>query len=484
MASIFRQSYTTVDPNNPSKRVKKKTQYWYIDYKDADGLRKRVKGYKDKTATAQLAARLERETELAESGVIDRFKQHRKTPLAEHLTDFKQSLISGGGTAGNADLKATRIQRVFDVCKFSFIQDISASRVQSAIGSFRKTVETGKAGARTVKDLGPISTQSKHHYLQACKQFCRWLVKDRRAADNPLAHLSAGRVVKTAPRRALTADEIKTLLNSTEGGPDRAGMTGPERSMLYRLAVETGLRASELAALKVSDIDLAGRTVTLAEQHTKNKQAASLPLRADTAERLGAFLSGKTPAAAVFKMPRIQSVARMIRQDLTASGIDPADDGTGKLDFHALRHSFASLLAQSGVDVKTAQSLLRHSTPVLTFGVYTHTLRGSEQAAIDRLPGFDSGPETEQQKATGTDGKPAEAGPDSLTNQLTKNFDFSGHLVSFSGTQEGSKTDSGETEKTPISSEKTGFLAEKAERRRRDSNPRWVAPQRFSRPSP
>ena len=257
--------------------------------------------------------------ERTDSGLIDRFKHHRKTPLAEHLTDFKQSLISGGGTAGNADLKATRIQRVFDVCKFSFIQDISASRVQSAIGSFRKTVETGKAGARTVKDLGPISTQSKHHYLQACKQFCRWLVKDQRAADNPLAHLSAGRVVKTAPRRALTADEIKTLLNSTEGGPDRAGMTGPERSMLYRLAVETGLRASELAALKVSDIDLAGRTVTLAAEHTKNKRGKPA-LAGGYSGTAGRILAVRPPTV-VFRMPRIEHVSKLFKADLTAAGL-------------------------------------------------------------------------------------------------------------------------------------------------------------------
>jgi len=84
--------------------------------------------------------------------------------------------------------------------------------------------------------------------------------------------------------------------------------------------------------------------------------------------------------------------------------------------FNSLRHSFATLLVQSGVDVKTTQTLLRHSTPALTLGIYTHTLRGSEQDAIDRLPGFDSRPQSERQRATGTDGKPAET----LTNSLTK----------------------------------------------------------------
>jgi len=47
MASIFKQQYTAKDPKT-GKRVKKKTQFWYVDYKGLDGIRKRVKGYKDK----------------------------------------------------------------------------------------------------------------------------------------------------------------------------------------------------------------------------------------------------------------------------------------------------------------------------------------------------------------------------------------------------------------------------------------------------
>ncbi|HUU17865.1 MAG TPA: hypothetical protein VMW72_11990 [Sedimentisphaerales bacterium] len=63
MASIFKQQYTTKDQNG--KRVKKKSAYWYIDYKATGGTRKRIKGFKDKAATAQLAAELERKAELA-----------------------------------------------------------------------------------------------------------------------------------------------------------------------------------------------------------------------------------------------------------------------------------------------------------------------------------------------------------------------------------------------------------------------------------
>ncbi len=282
----------------------------------------------------------------------------------------------------------------------------------------------------------------------------------------------------------MTADQITLLLNKVQSEPERSGMSGIEQAMLYRLAVETGLRAGELRALKVSDFDLPGRTVTLAAKYTKNRNRASLPLKVDTAERLRTLLAGKLPTAAVFNMPRIEMISRMIQADLKAVGIEPADDGTGKLDFHSLRHSLATLLVQVGTDIKTAQSLLRHSTPNLTLGIYTHTLRGAETDAIDRLPDFDNSPLPEQAKATGTDGKTPEPLASQLTNQLTKSSDFSRPQVSFSGTTSSMKADTPINDKTPFSDEKTGFLAQK--RRGRDSNPRCglLPTRRFSKPLP
>ena len=55
-------------------------------------------------------------------------------------------------------------------------------------------------------------------------------------------------------------------------------------------------------------------------------------------------------------------------------------------DFHSLRHSFASILHQSGVSPKVAQSLLRHSTIGLTMDTYTHIGLYDERAAINSLP--------------------------------------------------------------------------------------------------
>ena len=122
---------------------------------------------------------------------------------------------------------------------------------------------------------------------------------------------------------------------------------------------------------------------------------------------LKAHLAGKLPQAKAFNMPA--KTADMIRADLEAAGIDWRDNGNGKLDFHALRHTFGTMLAASGGHPKTAQTLMRHSTIDLTMSRYTHTLTGQEAAAVNSLPDF-SQANSEAQAKTGTDDEGTKTG--------------------------------------------------------------------------
>jgi integrase len=263
-----------------------------VKYKDADGIERRVKGYTDKEATKQMAARLEKEAALANEGVVDRYKDHRLRPLKEHLEDFRRSLLAKGNTVGHADLVFARAKAVVEGCKFPFWGDISASQVAEYLAGLRN-------------DGQGISVQTSNFYLQAVKQFCRWLVDDQRVPDSPVAHLK-GLNVKTDrrhDRRALEVDEVRRLLAATATAPKRFCMAGPERAMLYRLAIETGLRSNELRSLTVSSFDLKGCMVTVAAGYSKHRREDTLPLRKETAAELQAFFSSKLPGAKVFRMP-------------------------------------------------------------------------------------------------------------------------------------------------------------------------------------
>ena len=265
------------------------------------------------------------------------------------------------------------------------------------------------------------------------------MVRDRRVTDNPLAHLPRMNVKtdRRHDRRALSVDELRRLLQAAETGPNRQGrkkngqpswhMSGLQRAALYHLAMETGLRSSELRSLtKASfDFDSDPPTVTVEAAYSKRKRRDVMPLRRETADVLRPFLATLTPATPVFKMPSKHHVAGLLlKPDLEAARqqwlIESSDDAernqrdksdylayvdhAGRYaDFHALRHSFITQLGRTGTHFKTQQDLARHSTPVLT-ARYTHGFRGDEVAAINELPNL--APTTRKnQRATGTDGR-------------------------------------------------------------------------------
>jgi len=126
----------------------------------------------------------------------------------------------------------SRLNKIVERCGFKFFSDVSATKVEALLAGWREGTEENRG----------ISAQTSNFYLTALKQFCRWMVKHQRALTNPVDHLEPlnVKVDRRRDRRALTVDEVKKLLNATASGPERYGMTGPERRLLYLLALETG----------------------------------------------------------------------------------------------------------------------------------------------------------------------------------------------------------------------------------------------------
>jgi len=391
MASVFKRKYNKVVRG---KKVKKQSKCWYVKYRDAEGIEQRVKGYPDKEATRQMAARLEKEAALAQEGVVDRYKEHRKRPLTEHLEDFQKSLLAKGNTVKHAELTLSRAETIVAGCKFTTWSDISASKVEQFLAGLR---DNGNG----------VTVTTSNYYLQSVKQFCRWLVQDGRASESPLEHLKKKKAEKTH-QRGLEPDEVRRLLEITQTAPKRFGVAGTERAMLYRIAVESGLRANEIRSLTASSFDLDNRTVCVKSTSTKNKNEAVLPLRASTAVELKAFFANKTPNAKAFTLPSKYNMAKMLRKDMEAAGLRCSNDTTSDhyVNFHSLRHTTGTLLAAAGVHPKVAQAIMRHSDINLTMSRYTHTLRGQEAQAIESLPDLSlSSTEAQKALATGTDGE-------------------------------------------------------------------------------
>ena len=422
----------------------RKTARWYIEIR-LDGRPRRVPGFTDRKATEALGRTIEALARckaggerpdaglvkwieglprrlrdvLQRIGLLDGCRAAALEPLLAHLdgvTDaegrvalvgFRQALAAKGASAAYADLVAGRARRVIEDCGFVFLTDVSASKVMAYLEGLRADVTDARG---TVKR--GLSAQTSNFHLAALKQFCRWMVRDGRASESPVAHLDGlnVRTDRRHDRRALTVDEVRRLLAATAAGPERFGMTGAARALLYRVAVETGLRRGELASLTRASFDLDGPApeVRVAAGYSKHRRQDVLPLRPDTAALLRAFLAGKTPAAPAFNVPEHRLSAKMMKADLEAAGIDYRDDAGLVADFHALRHTAGTLLAATGVHPKVAQSLMRHSTIDLTMSRYSHVLVGQEASAVAGLPDL-AAPPAEAARATGTAGPEPEA---------------------------------------------------------------------------
>ena len=97
------------------------------------------------------------------------------------------------------------------------------------------------------------------------------------------------------------------------------------------------------------------------------------------------------PEAKAFNVPA--HTCRMIRSDLSAAGVPYRDSVGRNVDFHALRHTFITNLARSGVHPSTAQTLARYSTITLTMDRYTHTMLEQLATALQKLPHLSIGDE-------------------------------------------------------------------------------------------
>ena len=408
--------------------VKCKSLKWYLDFSDHLGRRHKIPAFENKRQSEALGRQVETlisckvagqrpdaeqqrwlegvpdklRQQFVKIGLLDSKRAAAGKQLTKHLEDFHQALLAKGNTTEYARTVLTRATRVFDECKFTFWHDIQASKVQHVISGLRKYVKTN-AG---LKDLGEISAQTYNFYIKAVQQFCKWMVQDGRASESPVKHLEKMNVSvdRRHDRRSLEPDEIRRLLEATKAAPKRFGMMGHQRVLLYRLAVETGLRRDELKSLKRSSFDFEGCTVTVEAGYTKNRRPVTLPLRSDTSAELKSLLQGKMPNATAFNVP--VKTAQMLKCDLEDANIDYVDDAGRYADFHSLRHSCGSLLAASGVHPKVIQSIMRHSDINLTMSRYTHIFRGQESDAVAALPDLSlPSKESNRAKATGTDGK-------------------------------------------------------------------------------
>jgi site-specific recombinase XerD len=182
----------------------------------------------------------------------------------------------------------------------------------------------------------------------------------------------------------LTTDEITALL----AAPDRSTWTGRRDHAVLLCLAQTGLRVSELTALRCHDVHLgAGAHVRC---HGKGRKDRCTPLTRQSVQVLRAWLAerGGQPQEALFCSRRGAALSRDAVEHLVAKHVITAAAACSSLAVkavspHTLRHSAAMSLLHAGVDVSVIALWLGHES-VDTTGIYLHADLALKERALAR----------------------------------------------------------------------------------------------------
>ena len=238
---------------------------WKFRQQPADGKIEDVSlGTSEKQVAEKRRAELLRERQFERDGLMlpKAVRDAMQRPLADHLQDFLGNGRRLGLSGKHLSNLEFRVERLMAECHWNTVKDASADSMQNWL--------------RGHAELAP---KTANDYLEAARCLFNWLIKAGRVQVNPLVSVEKAKTEgrQTRARRSFTVDEIKKLL-----------AVAGERKAVYLMAVHTGLRRSELAALKWADLRLeeAKPFVLVRASTTKNSKVAPMSLHPEVVAAL------------------------------------------------------------------------------------------------------------------------------------------------------------------------------------------------------
>ena len=362
---------------------------WLIAYKDPLTQRRTVKtGVADMDLTYLKAMEISRNIQAVKAGLVDPRQERRKIaasrPILEHVDEWREVLHANGDTPSYIEMTINRVKRIVAEIKAKTILDLTPSAV--------KTTIDGLEHERATRNAKAISSSSKNHYLRAIKMFSKWMEDDKRSAEDELKLLRPWNAETDLrhERRPLSMEALNQLLNKTETGIEHHNMPGEERARLYKFAVFTGLRASEIRSLTKDSFAFAKENscITVLARYSKRRQLDVIPVTEELSKELRPIVEKLPEKYPVFNVPA--AAGRMLKRDLKAAGI-PYELAGKFLDFHSLRHTAITRVMTGTNNLRIAQTFARHSMPTLT-ARYAHCDFADLANALAALPALRSAP--------------------------------------------------------------------------------------------
>lgn len=217
--------------------------------------------------------------------------------------------------------------------------------------------------------------------LSASRTFYRYLIREELISSDPTADIGTPRFWMRLPE-VLTPEEVEELLSA----PNVKTPLGLRDKAMLELLYATGLRASELVALKVGDVDLKERFLRVVGKGDKERM---VPFGEKAAYYLRRYLSkGREkiredePSDYLFISRKGGALTRVRFWQIVAS-YGQKKGLKRKVKPHLLRHSFATHLLARGADLRSIQMMLGHRNLVTT-EIYTRVLKERLREVYER----------------------------------------------------------------------------------------------------
>ena len=218
--------------------------------------------------------------------------------------------------------------------------------------------------------------------IAALKAFFRYLRSHDLIADDPVEKLEAPRVQKELPN-ILSAEQVSSLFRQVE-----VETPGGQRDLaMLHVLYATGMRVTELVSLNVADADLEKATVVCPGRSGRNRRERVLPLPPKAVEATQHYIQAARPRL-MLRHPEEEALflnhhgERLTRQGfwLIIKGY-ARQAGITTITPHMLRHSFAILMLNGGMELRSVQELLGHAH-ISTTQVYSQLARSKTPTSL------------------------------------------------------------------------------------------------------
>ena len=238
------------------------------------------------------------------------------------------------------------------------------------------------------KGLSPKTVRNIHQVISSAMDFAR---SQKLIAVNP-ADSCALPKLEHREMKTLPAEQLASFLREAK----ESGVFE-----MYYIELATGLRRGELLGLKWEDLDLEQGTLRVQRQVSRiNGEVVEAPLKTKNSYRtisLGGDAVGilneqrKKCGGSEYVFPSPtggpispDSVIQMLHRVLKRAGLP-------KVRFHDLRHTFATVALQNGVDIKTVSGMLGHYSAGFTLDTYAHVTTQAQREAAKTMGSVLSG---------------------------------------------------------------------------------------------